>query len=156
MVSAFQVGASRILGAAIYAPPRGPTYGDPRKLTSAMLATLTEEVVIGRSGLRFIAGDLNLESTALEAFAHWRSLGWEECQTFALRHFNRQPTFTCKGSTSPDQIWLSPELQQFVQAVDSSDEIFSDHAALQVSLSVCPAQCFIILGHYQLCFLGVM
>ena len=61
----------------------------------------------------------------------------------------RQPAPTCKHSTMPDQIWLSPELQTWVCAVSSSDLHFPDHATLQVKIQV-PDLCTWSFEWYQL------
>ena len=136
MISVFQLGAHSVLGATLYAPPSGPTYGNAKGLTAELLDTITEELVLGASGPRFVAGDFNLGSSDLEAFHHWRSLGWMECQGLALLRFGRAPTPTCKHSTAPDHLWLSPELQAWVLQVDSSDLVFPDHATLQATIQI--------------------
>ena len=136
LISAFQLGVHTVLGAAIYAPPSGPTYGNAKGLTNELLSTLTEELIIGQVGPRFVAGDFNLGSMDLDTFAHWRSLGWTECQDLAAVRFGRSHIPTCKHSTAPDQIWLSPELQEWVLGVDSNDQCFPDHATLQVQIQI--------------------
>eukprot|EP00438_Fugacium_kawagutii_P009705 Skav211708 [mRNA] locus=scaffold2852:32753:42021:+ [translate_table: standard] len=134
VVSSFHLGSHCLTGAAVYGPPKGPTYGDPRKLTSELLTTLTEELIIGRSGPRFVAGDFNVSTDDLEAFRHCRALGWQDVQTLAAQRFQRPWTPTCKGSTAPDHIWVSPELQGWITNVTASDEIFADHSILQAHL----------------------
>eukprot|EP00438_Fugacium_kawagutii_P006440 Skav208839 [mRNA] locus=scaffold1193:177041:181282:+ [translate_table: standard] len=136
LVSSFQIGSQCVIGAVVYAPPLGPTYPNASMLTAELLATLTEEIVLGQTGPRFIAGDFNTSSQGQAAFMHWRSLGWSECQEIALARFDRQPTPTCKNSTSPDQIWLSPELQRWMTGVQCHDDIFADHAVLYTQLTV--------------------
>eukprot|EP00435_Cladocopium_sp_Y103_P012554 s2736_g3.t1 len=135
-MASFHVGAHCLVGAVVYAPPSGPTYGDPRALTADLLATVTEELVLGRQGPRFVAGDFNAAPSDHVAFQHWRSLGWTECQDLALSWFQVQPMPTCKHSTRPDHIWISPELQRWVTDVTVHDDIFADHSVLQTHLLV--------------------
>ena len=136
MVSQFQLGSNSVLGASVYGPPRGPTYGNPKQQTAQILNTLTEELVLGAVGPRFIAGDMNLPADALEVFSHWRSLGWEEVQAYGLSALQRQPTPTCKSSTAPDHIWASPELLPWISKVEVLEEVFADHDPLVAHLSV--------------------
>eukprot|EP00438_Fugacium_kawagutii_P001817 Skav203520 [mRNA] locus=scaffold687:164543:165553:+ [translate_table: standard] len=133
LFSSFQVGPHCVLGAVLYAPPKGPTYSNAPSLTAELLQTVTEELVLGQSGPRFVAGDFNTDSQGQAAFHHWRSLGWEECQDLAYWRFQRPYTATCKGSTYPDQLWLSPELARWLRQVDCWDTIFADHALLFAS-----------------------
>eukprot|EP00435_Cladocopium_sp_Y103_P062636 s587_g24.t1 len=135
-IASFHFGATCVTGAVVYAPPTGPTYGDARALTAELLATITEELILGRQGPRYVAGDMNAATTDHVAFQHWRALGWIECQDWAHLHCNILPQPTCKHSTRPDHIWLSPELQRWVSHVTVSDEIFADHAVLQTHLCI--------------------
>eukprot|EP00435_Cladocopium_sp_Y103_P050318 s564_g15.t1 len=135
-LASFHFGSHCVLGAVLYAPPRGPTYGDARSLTAELLATITEEVVLGKQGPRYVAGDFNAAPGDHAAFQHWRSLGWQECQDLACSWFNRVPQNTCKASTRPDHIWLSPELQRWITNVTVNDEVFADHAVLQTHVSI--------------------
>eukprot|EP00438_Fugacium_kawagutii_P023471 Skav220967 [mRNA] locus=scaffold1928:399017:402731:+ [translate_table: standard] len=135
LVSSFHVDEHTVVGATIYAPPRGPTYRNAKALTTEMLMTITEELILGQRGPRFVAGDFNLDSHDLPTFHHWRALGWEEAQVFGLRRFGRSVQPTCKGSTTPDQLWLSPELQQWIRDVHTNDEVFADHATLHVTVT---------------------
>ena len=135
-LASFHLGSHCVIGAIVYAPPSGPTYGDARTLTSELLATISEEVVWGRQGPRYIAGDFNSSTSGQVAFQQWRSLGWLECQDFALQRFQKPICNTCKHSTRPDHLWLSPELQQWVTDVAVFDDIFADHAVLQTHVRV--------------------
>lgn len=56
MVSSFHLGSHCILGATVYAPPRGPTYANAQQLIAELLDTVTQELVFGMSGPRFIVG----------------------------------------------------------------------------------------------------
>eukprot|EP00438_Fugacium_kawagutii_P022223 Skav203956 [mRNA] locus=scaffold391:472720:477201:+ [translate_table: standard] len=124
-----------IVGAAVYAPPSGPTYKDSKKLTSDLLGTLTEELVCGRQGPRFIAGDMNCDIHDLSVFRVWEAAGWMEAQAWEHRfhHVPRKPT--CKGVTIRDHVWLSPELQQWLTHVQVLDS-FADHSVVSAGFVV--------------------
>ena len=138
MVSSFAVGPNHVLGATLYAPPQGPTYPDAKRLTGELLATLTEEIVLGHTGPRYIAGDMNCSTTDQEAFSQWRALGWLECQDLHMIRHGTAPLPTCKQATRPDHLWLSPELQRWFTHVFVRDDIFADHAVVE-SWFVAPA-----------------
>ena len=137
LISAFNIGTNCLLGASVYAPPKGPTYSNARQLTGELLATITEELVIGRSGFRFVAGDFNCAPTEQEAFFQWKALGWIEVQELARLRFGTIPQPTCKGATQPDQLWISPELQAWFLGVEVCDSRFADHATVSARLC-CP------------------
>lgn len=84
--------------------------------------------------MRLVTGDFNVGRTALDAFRVWRLHSWEELQVLMNKRYNVQIRFTCKSSTTPDQIWLSPEAQQLVCNVGYLD-CFPDHLVLAVKLS---------------------
>eukprot|EP00438_Fugacium_kawagutii_P003730 Skav234634 [mRNA] locus=scaffold1609:57263:61717:- [translate_table: standard] len=135
MVSSFHAGMHCIVGAAVYAPPSGPTYPNSRQLTSELLGTLTEEIVYGRQGPRFIAGDMNCDIGDLATFKLREAAGWRECQAWALDFKQRPRVPTCKGSTIRDHVWLSPALQQWAVDVQVLDR-FADHSVVATRLSV--------------------
>eukprot|EP00435_Cladocopium_sp_Y103_P007465 s1296_g2.t1 len=86
--------------------------------------------------------NFNAATTDHAAFQHWRSLGWIEFQDLAFSRFQVPPQPTCKHSTRPDHIWLSPELQRWVTDVTIHDDIFADHAVLQTHLLVAHDTCW--------------
>ena len=126
----FAVGSLNILGASLYLPPSGPTYGSTRKLADDFLQVISEELVYGSSGLRFICGDFNRNSYELHAFLAWRQAGWEEVQSIALKRFLRPMTPTSKAAAYSDQLWVSPELAAYLVEVHTLEEIFSEHDPL--------------------------
>ena len=130
MMSSFHLGGLSILGACFYGPPTGPTYGSARALTEELLQIASHELILGSSGPRFIAGDLNCDSSDLPCFALWRQQGWLELQTIAEQRWGQSRQATSKGKQIRDQVWISPELQQWLTGVRVDDEIFADHAVL--------------------------
>lgn len=136
MVSSFHLGGHCLLGGTVYAPPRGPTYTNATALTSELLDTVTQELALGASGPRFIAGDMNVDTMELPAFASWRALGWKEAQELAFERYGRARQPTSKGVAIRDHLWLSPELAHWFDSVDCLHEVFSDHSPLLARFSV--------------------
>ena len=124
-----------IAAATVYCPPRGPTFPRAREMSEALLAPITEQLVFGRSGPRVILGDFNCPAGTLVAMKHWVAQGWIELQAFLHHTFGVEPQPTCKASTAPDQIWISPELFPFI-VNGSVWNIFPDHAMLIAGLKL--------------------
>ena len=91
--------------------------------------------MLGRSGVRLIAGDFNQSPEALEQVSVWIGEGWVECQDLALQLWNQQPVMTCKHSTRRDMIFLSPEAASLCRAVCVFD-VFQEHSSVAVDLAV--------------------
>eukprot|EP00438_Fugacium_kawagutii_P032762 Skav206031 [mRNA] locus=scaffold1314:405963:416245:+ [translate_table: standard] len=129
-VAGLQIGA-----ATIYCPPKGPTYPHARELSERMLEAVTEQLVCGRQGPRIIAGDFNNAPGSLDVMKVWASYGFMELQSFMCSVFGVTPKPTCKGSTQPDQLWISPELLPFI--VNSAVwSVFPDHSVVIAGLSL--------------------
>ena len=143
MVSSFHLGQHCLVGATVYGPPKGPTYANHRSLTAELLSTITEEIVYGLSGPRFVAGDLNLDTCDLPVFDLWRQAGWCEIQEFAESRWNCPRVPTCKGTTIRDHVWLSPEMLGWITQVNCQSDVFADRAALSVSVQVPLAPCWL-------------
>ncbi len=71
---------------------------------------------------------------------HWISQGWVELQSYLYQIHGIEPQMTCKEATSPDQIWISPELLPFV-VNGSVWKIFPDHAVLIAGLKIPSMHC---------------
>ena len=110
-----------VVNATVYCPPRGPTYPDARGLSEQLLEPLTRELVLARSGCRVICGDFNHPPGSLHAHRIWAQNGWIELQSLMHQRYGIAPVATCKDSSSPDQIWLSPEIQPYVNGIALTD-----------------------------------
>eukprot|EP00438_Fugacium_kawagutii_P026601 Skav213727 [mRNA] locus=scaffold2563:115961:120707:+ [translate_table: standard] len=121
--------------ATVYGYPRGPTWPNARQLTESLVEVLSQEIVLGASGPRIIGGDFNCGDSDLEAFRYWQRMGWRSAQDFALEMWGVEKKMTCKGSTEPDLVWLSPEALSLLQQVTVHD-LFMEHAAVQVDLTL--------------------
>ena len=130
MISSFQVGNISVIGGCFYGPPSGPTYGSAKHLTSSLLESATRELIYGSSGPRFIAGDMNCDDEDLPCFKLWRDCGWLEIQRIAELRWNTPREPTSKGRTNRDQLWLSPELQQWLTSVHVDHAVFADHSVV--------------------------
>ena len=118
-----------ILHTTLYLPPKGPTYPRAKELCERLLEPVTKEIVLGRRGCRLITGDFNNPVGALEATKTWEQEGWKEIQWLFFERYGTPVRATCKDATSPDQIWLSPEMQMYVRDVGII-EAFPDHQIL--------------------------
>ena len=107
-------------------------------MTDDLLVTSTKELVLGKPGLRIIAGDLNHSSSSLSQTDLWRQAGWVECQEYAAQHWGQDIQPTCKGATV-DFIWLSLEAAALLTRVTLTDD-FQEHAtvrAFRIALIKC-------------------
>ena len=133
LMSTSFVGGLEIAAATVYCPPKGPTFPRATELCESLLRPITEQLVFGRQGCRIILGDFNNGCGSLSAMREWQAQGWIELQQlFHIRH-SVPITATCKGATCPDQIWLSPEIAQFVVNCAVWD-IFPDHGVVIAGL----------------------
>eukprot|EP00438_Fugacium_kawagutii_P004481 Skav232404 [mRNA] locus=scaffold1077:741915:746805:+ [translate_table: standard] len=135
LMTAANIFGLEIVAATVYLPPRGPTYPNAVELSEALLAPISSELVLGREGCRAILGDMNAQVGALQHMRLWQANGWVELQDLMqqLHGLSRRPT--CKGATSPDQVWLSPELAALV--INSAlIDLFPDHHALLAGIKL--------------------
>ena len=127
---AFHFGQHHLLGATVYLPPSGPTYGNTTSVASSLLEVLTEDLILGASGFRFLCGDFNRSPDSLALFDTWRQAGWEEIQILAEQRFQRTRIPTSKKSAFSDHLWISPELAALLTDVQVIEAIFADHDPL--------------------------
>eukprot|EP00435_Cladocopium_sp_Y103_P070461 s259_g35.t1 len=129
------IGSTFVTTTVVYGYPRGPTWPDAPGLTSNLLKVISSEIVLGGVGPRLVGGDFNADDQGLPDFALWRQLGWIPAQELAERLWQQDRSFTCKGVTERDLVWLSPEAAAICRMVDVS-EVFSEHAMVTVGLDV--------------------
>ena len=108
MTAVFSVGPSLITGACVYGWPTSPTWSSAALATNTMLSRLTEEIVLNRTGYRFIGGDFNHDN--LQEFHAWEQAGWIEVQNLRQLITGQAPRPTFRGQTRPDKLYVSPEL----------------------------------------------
>ena len=121
------------LCANIYGWAKGPTHPRPVSLTSALLDTITKEIILSRNGPRVVMGDLNIQQEDTYHAELWQSHGWVEIQSWAAIHHQRPITLTSKGATQLDFVWVSPELVPYLHQVQAWD-LFSDHSVIGAEL----------------------
>lgn len=132
VMAVFRVSAFDVTVATVYLPPRGPTFPEAGRLAEELLHPITSKLILGREGVRMVVGDFNNTCDGIHAFRVWRLSGWE-LQVLMSRRFGLPARPTCKGSTAPDQIWLSPEAQRLICHVGFAD-LFPDHLVLAAKL----------------------
>ena len=79
------VGQTPVTVAAVYGFAPGNTHVDALSRTDSMLEVFTKEIILGRKGIRVVAGDYNHPESSLQQLAVWRQQGWVEAQTLASR-----------------------------------------------------------------------
>ena len=134
-IARFWWGQRSIIGGNLYLWPRGPTWPKAVEASNLLLDQLTKELVLSRTGLRFITGDFNHDDKLLGCIEIWKQQGWVDAQSFAEETWNREITNTCKGKTVRDHIWLSPEFVPYISQVRTW-EIFSDPTAVGVQVDL--------------------
>ena len=123
-----------IHGAVIYGHSYCPTSSKTKDQTDQLLSLATDRVVTQLTGYRFITGDFNQEDD-LPQIAIWRRLGWREIQEIYEEMTGRPVQVTCRKKTRKDFVWISPELQPYLQQVEILDHFFPDHAVLSAHFS---------------------
>ena len=129
------LGCFDLIQASVYLPPAGPTFPKAHQLGEQLLSPLTSEIVLGRKGFRVIGGDFNSSPLSFRATRLWHSQGWRELQDLMQEKFGILPTNTCKAASRSDQLWLSPELHEFVTNVGFAD-VFADHLVMVMQLQL--------------------
>ena len=128
--SCFQVGSRWIQGGVVYGYSALPTSPETRAKTEELCALLDNRIVEASNGLRFIAGDFNQENGILPSMQKWLNQGWINAQQWANEKFQQDIAKTCKGVSTKDHIFLSPELAMYLQRVCVDDTYFKDHVCL--------------------------
>lgn len=118
----------------IYGYPTGHTHKQPAVQTDQILEHLVDRIGCQTTGLRIVCGDVNHEVQELRQLQRLQSLGFREAQDCALAKWGQPITATGRGSRKLDQVWLSPELLPFVQAVVVQKDRWEGHATVVVHL----------------------
>lgn len=103
---------------------------ETKQKTDQLLKYITETIVLGAQGYRFVCGDFNQPHGVLDETKTWEQLGWREVQVHLQEMQNRPIQATCKSVTTRDFVWLSPELLQHLESVEVVDHIFPDHSVV--------------------------
>ena len=129
LTSKFFVGTAALVGTVLYGWTSSPSWPQGRQATLDLLTHLTEQVILGSSGPRYITGDFNGDETHFAILNHWKNLGWVEAQDLHAALFQELPRPTFQHKTRPDRLYLSPELaQHFVRSSLRDD--FAGHSTL--------------------------
>ena len=129
MLSRFVLSSIPIHGVALYAWATGPTWPHAKRDNAALLAQVTEHLILGCQGPRFVAGDFNGGPAEHEALQFWESRGWVEIQDLFMAKTGQTPKNTCKGVSRPDRLYISEELAFFFRSSEVRT-LFADHDAL--------------------------
>ena len=130
------INGTHITTATCYGYPRNPTWPQGHILTNEMLKPITQQLVLGQSGIRLILGDMNQQVPgSLDEQKIWQAHGWISAQTFATEHLGHDWQPTCGSNGEVDQIWMSPEAAQLCRCFTMKD-IFSGHTTIAVHLQL--------------------
>lgn len=126
----FRMGERWIVGGTVYGYAEQPNSIPTRERTTKLLATISQQVVYGQKGPRFLSGDWNQDLAKLEIARQWEAEGWVELQQYAKERWGQEVQVTCKGVTTKDFVYISPELRSRLVEVKVDDTWFPDHAIL--------------------------
>lgn len=118
-----------LFGATFYGFAHRADTQEVKNQTDELLSHVTHRLVVNMKGMRFIVGDFNQTEGQLQQTAIWKSYGWREIQMMAHDLYGKPIQNTCRGTTTKDYVWISPELQPFFLDTEISD-VFPDHVAL--------------------------
>ena len=134
-VASFRLGDVSVLGTVVYGWAPGPTWPNARQMTRQLLRHLTAEIVHGAAGYRFISGDFNGDRTVYPELDDWVRAGWCEVQSLHASATGNGPYPTCKNSTFPDQLWVSPQLAACFRSCQVLD-VFADHSVVSATFDL--------------------
>ena len=103
--------------------------------TEALLGPITQEIVLGRTGVRVICGDFNASEDDFLQVQMWKQHGWIEIQQLAWERWGTPKVPTCKGMTQRDYIFLSPEAAALCVGSQVSD-VFQEHSTVSAQLRI--------------------
>ncbi|OLQ12995.1 LINE-1 reverse transcriptase-like [Symbiodinium microadriaticum] len=103
--------------------------------TEALLEPITQEIVLGRTGVRVICGDFNASEDDFLQVQMWKQHGWIEIQQLAWERWGTPKVPTCKGTTQRDFIFLSPEAAALCVGSQVSD-VFQEHSTVSAQLRI--------------------
>lgn len=118
-----------ITGLTIYGEPPGQSHPYAKENTERILQVALE-AISNMPGLRYIAGDMNFQLDALEAYAMMQHYGFQDLQSIATARWGITPQMTCKTKTRKDFCFISLELQELLCQVDLIHDIWADHSVL--------------------------
>ena len=129
-VSAFFVENVWVKCGVCYGYARHPTTLATRSKTDDLLAKVVQRIVFECTGPRIVMGDWNQHPGILPQELVLRQQGFVEIQQHMAAMQGREVSFTCKGASVKDFVWISPELIPYLHAVTVDNDLFADHAVL--------------------------
>ena len=131
----FWLGNAWVHGGVTYGYANQSDSSQTREMTDQLLVQLTRQVVANQHGLAFVAGDFNQPYEALVEPRKWEAWGWKELQQLAQERWQISPSVTCKHKTRKDFVFISPQLQKFVQSICNTWDQFPDHSILSAVMA---------------------
>eukprot|EP00438_Fugacium_kawagutii_P005458 Skav215027 [mRNA] locus=scaffold966:514741:519573:- [translate_table: standard] len=129
-VACFQVGERTVQGGVVYGHAHHTESIPTKLLTEQTCHWVTDRLLTHSTGLRFITGDFNQKAGDLECMRTWTNKGWVNVQEWAEQKLGRPIAPTCKGVTTVDHLYVSPELAMYLRDVRVFEDFFPEHAVL--------------------------
>ena len=119
-----------ITGATVYGEPEGPLYPNHKTHNEQLLQHAISQICYLTKGPRYVAGDWNVASHSIPAFAELEQAGFCDLQDIAAQRWGLPVRNTCKAATRKDYCYISRELQALLKEVHIEDDVFPNHAVL--------------------------
>ena len=118
-----------VSGAVCYGYPEGRLHACAKERTEQTLSFGFSRLM-EHQGPRYFCGDWNFEPSQLQIPDLLTAAGWIEIQDLYQMMTGQTPTWTCKGVSRKDVMWISPELRQWFTGLSIDSTVFPDHVVL--------------------------
>ena len=123
-------GEQWISGGLVYGFAESANTNAVKAQTDELFDHVYTRIVEQSTGKRFIGGDFNQSVLGLATARKLLERGWIEVQDFAQQQWQQTPIATSRSGNRIDHLWISPELQPYLQSVSVSEVGFADHLAV--------------------------
>lgn len=134
-INTFRCGQSWVHGAIFYGFAQRAYSVEVKQQSDSILQSATTKLVYQMKGYRFIMGDFNQQNGQLNQTHLWSQLGWKEVQLLRQDRTGEEVEVTCRGSTTVDFLWISPELVSHLEKVEVIHGVVPDHSIVAAHFS---------------------
>lgn len=127
-INTFRCGNQWVHGAIFYGYAQHTYSTEVKQRSDNILQAATSKLVHQMKGFRFIMGDFNQPNGSLTQTHVWSQLGWKEVQLVHEERTGEPVKPTCRGATTVDFIWVSPEMLEFLDHVEVIPDSVPDHS----------------------------
>ena len=122
-------------GGVVYGWAAGSESNTVKSQTNELISHVFDQIRF-HHGPKFLAGDFNQHPEVLPIHDVLIQHGRVEIQSLAEQKWGLIPSMTCKQTSRKDFIYVSPEIREWIRAVNVVLEPFPDHAVLTATLEV--------------------